>query len=313
MPGIKGLFIGERKDFKGIIGGKKRDITDLMYEAAEETAGIIKPIRLRSLYKERFKKDVDEAEIMKMANRLIKAQEKEGKTQIIKHEAADGGTIYLHKGAFDEWLSSTFLSDLKMIFGSVAMKTGGRRQEVEKYKLEDLLVEYHIPRGLSTEIVLDALCSGEYLIKNDDGTYSMPAAKEIRKKVVLENVIKDTLETKGFMPEDELVSLVMIKANEEFSRVERGSTLGGLNVNEGDVEIAIENMLGDRFIRLEDKVGDTKIKVIADAQNLHKLLEDAKPAVIENLRGTLKEKIGSDEGLTEEDVMKAIEERLKRS
>lgn len=312
MAGIKGFFGGRKGDIKNIIGGRKRDIKDIMYEAAEETAGIIKPIRLRSVYKERFKKDVDEAEVMKMANKLIKAQEKQAKPSIIKYEAEDRGTIYLHVGLFEEWLKKVFLSDLEGLFRSVAMKTGGLREEVEKHKLDDLLVKYNIPRGFGTEIVLEALCKTGYLIKNN-GAYSMPEVKETRKKIVIESFIRDTLETKGFMPEDELVSLATRKANEEFSRVERGSTLGGLSADVGDVEMAIENMLGDRFMRLEHKIGDSKINVIADAQNIHRILEDAKPAVIEKLRGRLKEKIGSEEGLTEGDVMVAIEEMLKSS
>jgi len=49
---------------------------------------------------------------------------------IIKSEAEDGRTIYLHMHAFEEWLSKgTFLSDLQALFSSVVMKTGGRRQE----------------------------------------------------------------------------------------------------------------------------------------------------------------------------------------
>jgi len=313
MAGIKKFWDGRKVDIKNIVGGRKRDIKDIMYEAAEETAGIIKPIRLRSLYKERFKKDVDESEIMKMANKLIKDQERQGKPSIIKYEAEDGGTIYLHIGAFEEWLSKgTFLSNLQALFKEVAMKTGGRKQEVEKYKLEDLLVEHKIPRGLSTEIVLEALCRTGKLIKND-GTYSMPEASEMRKRTVIESFVRDALETKGFMPEDELVSFVMKKANDEFSSVERGSTLGELSVDEGDVEMIIEDMLGDRFVRLEHKAGDSKIDVIADEQNIRRILEDARPAVIEKLRGKLKEKIGSDEGLTEEDVLKTIEESLRSS
>lgn len=297
---------------KGFFGGRKRDIKDIMYEAAEETAGIIKPIRLRSVYKERFEKDVDEAEIMKMANKLIKAQEKQAKPSIMKYEAEDRGTIYLHVGAFEEWLSrGVFISDLEGLFKSVAMKTGGLREEVEKHKLDELLVKYNIPRGLGTEIVLGALCKTGHIIKSN-GAYSMPEVKETRKKIVVEGFVKDTLERKGFMPEDELISFVTRKANDEFLRVEQGSTLGGLSVNEGDVRVILEDMLGDRFTRLEHKVDDSTMKVIADAENLRRVLEDAKPAVLERLRGRLREKIGSEEGLTEEDIVEVIEEAVKK-
>lgn len=298
---------------KGFFGGRKRDIKDIMYEAAEETAGIIKPIRLRSVYKERFEKDVDEAEIMKMANKLIKAQEKQAKPSIMKYEAEDRGTIYLHVGAFEEWLSrGVFISDLEGLFKSVAMKTGGLREEVEKHKLDELLVKYNIPRGLGTEIILEALCKTGHIIKSN-GAYSMPEVKETRKKIVVEGFVKDTLERKGFMPEDELISFVTRKANDEFLRVEQGSTLGGLSVNAGDVRVILEDMLGDRFTRLEHKVDDSTMKVIADAENLRRVLEDAKPAVLERLRGRLREKIGSEEGLTEEDIVEVIEEAVKSS
>ncbi len=284
-----------------------------MYEAAEETAGVIKPIRLRSVYKERFEKDVDEAEIMKIANKLIKAQEKQAKPSIMKYEAEDRGTIYLHVGAFEEWLSrGAFISDLEGLFKSVAMKTGGLREEVERHKLDELLVKYNISRGLGTEIVLEALCKTGYLIKSN-GAYSMPEMKETRKKIVVEGFVKDTLERKGFMPEDELISFVTRKANDEFLRVEQGSTLGGLSVNERDVRVILEDMLGDRFTRLEHKVDDSTMKVIADAENLRRVLENAKPAVLERLRGRLREKIGSEEGLTEEDIAEVIEEAVKSS
>jgi hypothetical protein len=256
---------------------------------------------------------VDEAEIMKMANKLIKGQEKQAKPAIMKYEVEDRGTIYLHVGAFEEWLSrGAFLPDLEGLFSSVAMKTGGLRQEVEKYTLEDLLVRHNIPRGLSTEIVLQALCRTGHLIKSD-GNYSMPEVKETRKKFVVESLVKEALERKGFMPEDELINIITRKANVEFSKVERGSTLGGLSVNEGDIRIILEDMFGDRFMRLEHKVGDSTIKVIVDAQNLRDILDDAKPAVLEMLKGRLKEKIGSEEELNDEDVVGVMEEMLKSS
>ena len=293
-------------DHKGLFGGRRQDIKDIMYEAAEETAGIIKPIRLRNVYNERFKRDVDEGEIMKLANKLIKGQQKHAKPTIIKHSVEDRGTIYLHVGAFEEWLDiSTFLLDLQSLFSDVAIKTAGRRQEVERYKLEDLLVGHQIPRGLSTEIVLDALCSADYLIRNDNGTFSMPAAKEQSEKIMIASFVRDALETKGFMPEDELVSLVTRKTKEE------NSGHGGPSVDEGVVQATIEDMLGDRFIQLERKVGDSTIRVIVDAQNLQRILDDAKPAVIEKLKDRMKEKIGRDEMLNKDDVVDALEDILK--
>jgi len=294
---------------KGLFAGKKRDIKDIIYEAAEETAGVIAPMRVKHLYKERFGKDIEEAEIIKVINKLIKEQERQGKPSIIKYEAEDGGTIYLHICAFEEWLSKgTFLSDLEALFSSVAMKTGGRKLEVEKYKLEDLLVKHNIPRGLSTEIVLEALCRTGKLIKSE--TYSMPEASEMRKRIVIESFVRDTLETKGFMPEDELVSLVMRKVTDEFSRFG-----DDFIVDEEDVRVIIEDMLGDRFIRLEREVGNSTI--IADAQSLPRIVDSAEVTgdfseALRKVVVTSKEKIkeATEKGVDPNKLIKEMEENV---
>lgn len=81
---------------------KRGELTELIYEAAAETAGLVKPVRLRTAYREKYGKDIHEAEVMKRVNKLIKEMEKEGTPPIIKHEAPDGGTLYLHMGTFEE-------------------------------------------------------------------------------------------------------------------------------------------------------------------------------------------------------------------
>lgn len=65
---------------------------------------------------------------------------------------------------------------------------------------------------------------------------------------------------------------------EKGEAMEQGSTLGGLSVNEGDVRVILEGILRDRFTRLEHKVDDSTVKVIADAETVAKdmaLLEEA--------------------------------------
>lgn len=287
------------------------ELTDLIYEVAEETAGLIKPVRLRRAYRERYGKDLSEAEVMKKMNKMIREMEREGTPSIIKHEAPDGGTIYLHMGTFEEWMDKKgFLAEFVAFFQQELMKTKGSKPDVEKHKIEDFLVRYNVPRGLGADIVLDALCKKNKLIQHN-GTYSMPEIREMRKAMVVENSIKAILKMKGYMIDDELVDDALKKSNTEFARTEvSGSSFSGLTVSAHEVRSILDNMLGERYLALTHKLGDTDVRMIVDIPSLEKIIGGLGPSVVEGLKNRFKEKIEKGESLSKEDLVDVIDKLI---
>ena len=231
---------------------KKEDlIKQIMYEAAEDMAGIIRPVTIKKLYYEKYEKDIDESEVMKLANKLIEKLEKHGTPPIIKCESEEG-TLYIHMDKFDDWLrQSRFYDDLKTLFVTQIFKTKGLKTDVEKHKIEDLLAKYGIPRGLASEAVIKALCTKKYLKKIDEDKYTMPDVKEDRVRTLVMNKFRSLLEKRVFLPEDDLVEEVVKEVNKELIKVD-----DSLKVNEGDVREILEDMLGDRYLRVAKKVND---------------------------------------------------------
>ncbi len=273
-----------------------------MYDAAEDTAGIIKPVRIQKLYFERYQKHIDESEIMRLANKTIEDLEKHGKPSIIKYESEDG-TIYMHVGKFEEWLTkSRFLDDLRALFSNQILKTKGLRSDIEKNKLEDFLIEYGIPRGLASEIVLDALCRKGYLIKKDAETYTMPDVREIKKKSMITSKFRSVLEKKVFLPEDDLITTIMQEVNKEFEKAN-----DTVRVSEGDVRMVVDELLGDRYVRVKRSVDDKKIDTIVDTKTMLRIIDESEPLIIEKLKNIQMDKIGSG-AITSEDVVKVVEE-----
>lgn len=287
------------------------ELTNLVYEAAEETAGIVKPIRLRSAYRGEYGKDVSEADVMKMVNKMIKEMEKEGTSPIIKHEAPDGGTIYLHMGVFEEWMEKKgFLAEFIAFFQQELMKTKGSKPDVEKHKIEDFLVRYNIPRGLGVDVVLDALCKKNKLIQHND-TYSMLEIREMRKTMVVENSITAILKIKGYMVDEELVDDAVKKSNDEFARTEvSGSSFSGLGVSAHEVRGVLDNMLGERYMALNHKLGDADVRMIVDVPGLEKILGGLAPSVVEGLKSRFKEKIEGGGSLSKEDLVDVIDKLI---
>lgn len=290
---------------------KRGELSDLIYEAAEETAGLVKPVRLRSAYRERYGKDVSEAEVMKMMNKMIKEMEKEGTSSIIKHEASDGGTIYLHIGTFEEWMEKKgFLAEFIAFFQQELVKTKGSKPDIEKHKLEDFLVRYNIPRGLGIDIVLDALCKENKLIQHND-TYSMPEIKAMRRTMVVENSIKAILKIKGYMIDGELIEDAVKKSNDEFARTEvSGSSFSGLSVSAHEVRSTLDNMLGERYLALNHKLGDADVRMIVDVSSLEKIIGSLGPSAVEGLKSRFKEKIEDGGSLSKEDLVDVIDKLI---
>ena len=294
---------------------KHGELTNLVYEAAEETAGIVKPIRLRSAYREEYDKDVSEADVMKMVNKMIKEMEKEGTSPIIKHEAPDGGTIYLHMGVFEEWMEKKgFLPEFIAFFQQELMKTKGSKPDVEKHKIEDFLVRYNIPRGLGIDVVLDALCKKNKLIQYND-TYSMPEIREMRKTMVVENSIKAILKTKGYIVDEELIDDAVKKSNGEFARTEvSGSSFSGLNVSTHEVRSIFSKLGTSTIMRtsasLNHKLGDADVRMIVDVPSLEKIIGGLAPSVVAGLKSRFKEKIEEGGSLSKEDLVDVIDKLI---
>ncbi len=290
---------------------KRGELTELIYKAAEETAGLLKPIRLRTAYREKYGTDIHEAEVMKRVNKMIKEMEKEGTAPIIKHEAPDGGTIYLHMGTFEEWMDKTgFLAEFIAFFQQELVKTKGSKPDVEKHKLEDILVRYNVPRGLGVNIVLDALCKKDKLVQHND-TYSMPEIREIRKAMVVENSIKAIIKIKGYVTDGELIEEAVKKSNAEFARtVVPGSSFSGLNVSSPEVRSILDTMLGERYQALNHKVGDADVRMIVDVTSLEQIIGDLAPSIVEGLKNRFKEKIEGEGNLSKEDLVDVIDELI---
>jgi hypothetical protein len=282
---------------------KKEDlIKQIMYEAAEDMAGIIRPITIKKIYREKYEKDIDESEVMKLANKLIEKLEKHGTPPIIKYQSEEG-TRYIHLDKFDDWLEkSKFYDELKTLFVTQIFKTKGLKTDIEKHKIEDLLAKHGIPRGLASEAVIKALCTKKYLIEVGENRYTMPDVREDRVRTLVMNKFRSMLEKKVFLPEDDLVEAVTQEVNKELIKAD-----DTLKVDEGDVRGILEDMLGDRYVRVAKKVNDKTLNIIVDIRSLMKKIDESEPLIVERLKSLQMDKLGKDM-LTKEDVAKVVED-----
>lgn len=203
-----------------------------------------------------------------------------------------------------------FLVEFIAFFQQELVKTKGSKPDVEKHKLEDILVLYNVPRGLGVNIVLDALCKKDKLVQHND-TYSMPEIREIRKAMVVENSIKAIIKIKGYMTEGELIEEAVKKSNAEIARtVVPGSSFSGLNVSSPEVRRILDNMLGERYQALNHKVGDADVRMIVDVTSLEKIIGDWAPSVVEGLKNRFKEKIEGGGSLSKDDLVDVIDELI---
>jgi len=287
-----------------MFGFRKKEnlLKQIMYEAAEDRAGIIRPATIKRLYYEKYEKDIDESEVMKLANKLIEKLEKHGTPPIIKHESEEG-TLYIHMEKFDDWLiQSGFYDDLKTLFLTQILKTRGFKTGIDRYKIEDLLARYGIPRGLASETVIKALCTKKYLIKSDKDTYIMPDIKEDRVRTLVMNKFRNLLGKKVFLPEDDLIEEIVREVNKELVKVDNS-----FKISENDVREILEDTLGDRYVKVVKNVNDKMVNIIVDTRSLMKKIDESEALIVEKLKNIQMNRLGRG-SLTKNDIIKVVEE-----
>ncbi len=130
----------------------------------------------------------------------------------------------------------------------------------------------------------------------------MPDVREDRVRTLVMNKFRSMLEKKVFLPEDDLVEAVTQEVNKELIKAD-----DTLKVDEGDVRGILEDMLGDRYVRVAKKVNDKTLNIIVDIRSLMKKIDESEPLIVERLKSLQMDKLGKDM-LTKEDVAKVVED-----